>query len=214
MNATEFARNLTNIVSSIQWQPHGENLPNEQWLILVYRYFTEVNKRSLPVDELKKISLVPGNDSQLYQGGLIKTPLLLGDNIDEKIIAAIKYFGVTLVEASAELEEAIFKFVEKHPEVLIWKITAPDVLDSLYAIFETQGLPIYHQKHYTNLLNFLADSTWLTGDKKYNPERKEKLRQLPIYLTVADEIVSLDEENVYLPGEGYQPPEIVENFRL
>ncbi|MDY7006150.1 MAG: hypothetical protein SWX82_20040 [Cyanobacteriota bacterium] len=73
---------------------------------------------------------------------------------------------------------------------------------------------MYQPQHYTTLLNYLADSTWLTGDKKYNSERKEKLRQLPIYLTVADEIVSLDEENVYLPGEEYQPPEIVENFRL
>lgn len=115
MNSAEVARNLTNIFSSTQWQPHGENLPNEEWLILVYRYFTGVNKRDLPVDELKKILLVPGNDGQLYQGGLVETPLLLRDNIDEKIIAAIKYFGATLVEASVELEEAIFKFVERYP---------------------------------------------------------------------------------------------------
>ncbi|MGD1808959.1 sacsin N-terminal ATP-binding-like domain-containing protein [Dapis sp. BLCC M126] len=211
MNTTEVARNLTNIVDSTQWRPTGENLPNEKWLILVYRYFTREN---LPVDELNKIPLVPGNDDHLYRGGLVETPLLCRDNIDEKIIAAIKYFGVNLIEASKELEEAIFKFFDRHPETLIWKVTAPDVLDSLYAIYESQGLPIYQEQHYTTLLNYLADSTWLNGDKKYSPARKEKLRQLPIYLTVTDEIVSLNEENIYLPAEGYQPPEFIENFRL
>ncbi len=211
MNATEVARNLTNIVDSTQWQPTGENLPNEKWLILVYRYFTTEN---LPVDELKKIPLVPGNDGLLYRGGLINTPLLCRENIDQKIIAAIKYFGVNLIEVSKELEEAILKFFDRHPETLIWKVTAPDVLDSLYEIYETQGLPIYQQQHYTTLLNYLADSTWLNGDKKYSPAKKEKLRQLPIYLTVTDELVSLDEENIYLPAEGYQPPEFIENFRI
>ncbi|MGD1699196.1 sacsin N-terminal ATP-binding-like domain-containing protein [Dapis sp. BLCC M229] len=211
MNATEVARNLTNIVDSTEWQPTGENPPNEKWLILVYRYFTNEN---LPVDELKKIPLVPGNDDQLYRGGLIETPLLCRDNIDVEIIAAIKYFGVNLIEVSKELEEAIFKFFDRYPETLIWKVTAPDVLDSLYGIYESQGLPIYHRQHYTTLLNYFADSLWLNGDKKYSPANKEKLSKLPIYLTVTDEIVSLDEENIYLPAEGYQPPEFIENFRL
>nr|MDJ0557252.1 hypothetical protein [Microcoleaceae cyanobacterium MO_207.B10] len=214
MNPTNVARMLINIIDSNQWQPRAKDFPNEQWLILVYRYFTGVSKGDLPMDELKKIPLVPGNDGQLYQGGLVETPLLCGDNFDEKIIATIKYFGVSFIEVSTELQKAIYNFVQRHPETLIWKTIAPDVLDSLYEIYESQSLPIYHQKHYTNLLNFLAESTWLNGDKKYNPERKEKLRQLPIYLTVADEIISLDEESVYLPGEGYQPPEVVENFRL
>ncbi len=214
MNATEVARNLTNIVDSTEWQPTGENLPNERWLILVYGYFTGVSKGDLPVDELNKILLVPGNDGQLYRGGLVETPLLCRDNIDEKIIAAIKYFCVNLIEVSQELEEAIFNFFDRYPETLIWKVTAPDLLDSLYEIYESQGLPIYHRHHYTTLLNYLADSDWLNRDKKYSPANKEKLCQLPIYLTVTDEIVSLDEENIYLPAEGYQPPEIIENFRF
>ncbi len=211
MNATEVARNLTNIVDSAQWEATGENLPNEKWLILVYRYFTREN---LPVDELNKVPLIPGNDGLLYRGGLIETPLLSRDNIDEKILAAIKYFGVNLIEVSKELEEAIVNFFDIHPEKLIWKVTAPDVLDSLYAIYESQGLAIYDRQHYTTLLNYFADSFWLNEDKKYSPANQDKLRQLPIYLTVTDEIVSLDEENIYLPAEGYQPPEFIENFRL
>jgi len=216
MKATEVARKLVYVISSTQsqcdWQSDALNPPNAEWLTLVYNYFFNISPRYLSpetVEELKKVPLVPGNDGKLHKGGTAETPLLCADNIAAETIEAVQYFGVTLVKAPAKLESAIAHFAQRHKNLLVYFLTGPDVLDTVSSRCD-RGLPPYHQQHYTSLLNFLAASE----PTNYNQDSLNKLRQLPIYPTTSNEIVSLNDENVYLPGGGYEPPEIAGKLRL
>ena len=137
------------------------------------------------------------------------TPLLRGDTIEAETIAAVQYFGATLVGAPPKLEGAIALFADRHKNQLVYCITGPDILDIVYLQCD-RGLPPYHEKHYTHLLNFLASQE----QRNYDETRLNKLRQLPIYPTTSGEIVSLNTENVYLTGGGYAPPDIAGNLRL
>lgn len=217
MTATEVAKKLITIIGVLEpvgytWQPEALMPPNAEWLTLVYDYFNNIYYKNLyqeTVDELKKVPLVPGDDGKLYKGGYFDTPLMLNNNIDAETIAALKYFKVTLVKAPAKLEEAIKQFATYHHNVLIWFLTGPDVLDAVYEL-SAQGLPTYNQTHYTSLLNFFAE----IKQKNYSEKQQDKLRSLRIYQTTSQELVSLNDENVYLPGDGYAPPEIAGNLRL
>ncbi|HLO52449.1 MAG TPA: hypothetical protein VK211_28875 [Kamptonema sp.] len=217
MGPKEVAENLNNIINSLEpveytWQPDALKPPNAEWLTLVYDYFENVSRKNLSqatFDELKKVPLVPGDDGKLHKGGFVNTPLMLTDNIDAETIAALKYFKLNLVKAPSKLEEAIAKFIRYHHHPLISFVTGPNVLDTVYWR-SAKGLPPYNQTHYTSIINFFAHSY----HRDYTEYQHDKLRQLSIYQTTSNEIVSLNDENVYLPGDGYEPPEIAGNLRL
>ncbi|MEB3828876.1 hypothetical protein LKK83_15425 [Phormidium sp. CCY1219] len=213
MNAKEVARRLVDVIGSTEqgypWQPDGVNSPNSEWLTQVYRYFTKVS--TLPNEELREVPLVPGNDGKLYKGGLVNTPLWCGRNIDREEVEALKYFGVPLVQASPKLEEAIEQFLQKHPQKFIWFVTGPDVVNTLKSL--AHSLPSsYNQKHHPSLLNFLANPLWIK-DRSYNEEQKTILKTLRIYPTASNELVSLTDDKVYLPG-GYNPPAVAGYLKL
>ncbi len=216
MSAAEVAKKLVNVIGStlseIDWNPDAAHPPNAEWLTLVYQYFYNIGPRYLSqetVEELTKVALVPGSHGKLYKGGYFDTPLLRGDTIEAETIAAVQYFGATLVNAPAKLEGAIALFADRHKNQLVYGITGPDVLDIVYLQCD-RGLPPYNEQHYTNLLNFLASRE----QRNYDETRLNQLRQLPIYPTTSGEIVSLNSENVYLPGDGYEPPDIAGSLRL
>ncbi len=216
MTATEVAKKLVNVIGStaseIDWEPDAPHPPNTEWLTLVYNYFYNISPRHLSqetVENLTKVPLVPGNNGKLYKGGTVETPLLRGDEIEVEIIAAVQYFGATLVKAPPKLEGAIALFADRHKNQLVYSITGPDILDIVYSRCD-RGLPPYDEKHYTHLLDFLASRK----QRNYDKSSLNKLRQLPIYPTASGEIVSLYSENVYLPGDGYEPPEIFGDLRL
>ena len=216
MTAAEVAKKLVNVIGStaseIDWEADAPHPPNAEWLTLVYDYFFKISPRHLSqetVEALTKVPLVPGNNGKLYKGGTVDTPLLRGDTIEAETIAAVQYFGATLVKAPPKLEGAIAQFADRHKNQLVYSITGPDILDIVYSRCD-RGLPPYDEKHYTNLLNFLASRE----QRDYDESSLNKLRQLPIYPTTSGEIVSLNSENVYLPGDGYAPPEIAGSLRL
>lgn len=216
MTAGEVANKLVNVIGSTQseidWKPDAPHPPNAEWLTLVYQYFYNIHPRYLSqetVENLKKVALVPGNHGKLYKGGCFDTPLLRDDKIEAETIAAVQYFGATIVKAPAKLEGAIAQFADRHKNQLVYCITGQDILDTVYSRCD-RGLPPYNEKHYTHLLNFLASRE----QRNYDETRQNKLRQLPIYPTTSGEIVSLNSENVYLPGDGYEPPDIAGSLRL
>ncbi|HEY9693750.1 MAG TPA: hypothetical protein V6D15_16210 [Oculatellaceae cyanobacterium] len=215
MHANEVANKLTQIINShsptYAWQPDALTPPNAGWLTLVYDYFKSIS--SLPLAELKLIPLVPGNDGKLYQGGLDTTPLLHSPDLKPITLAALQYFGVKIIEAPVVLLKAIAQFIERHEDQFIWYTTGPDVVDIISAN-SAKNLTLYDQQHYTSLLNFLADDSWLTGERQFEEHRLSKLRELRIFSTNTEEIVSLNEDNIYLPGDGYSPPEIAGSVRL
>ncbi|MEA5499426.1 hypothetical protein VB834_08965 [Limnoraphis robusta Tam1] len=195
-------------------------LPNTEWLTKVYQYFTNYlpsRDANTVQDKLKTIPLVPATDGKLYRAGSATTPLIFDESISGSIsqqtLESLQYFGVKIVNASPNLEKAIIDFAKKQPNQLIWFLTGSDVVDTIHSHYKP-GLSPYHPEHCEVLLDFLADKKWVAGDNKYNDERLEKLRQLPIYLTVYDEVVNLTDEPVYLPKDGYQPPEIGGELKL
>ena len=205
------------------WDFDNPELPNAEWLTKVYQYFTHYfptrdQKLNTEVQEkLKTIPLVPATDGKLYRGGSATTPLIydnsISGNISQQTLESLQYFGVKIVNASPNLQKAIVDFANRQHNQLLWFVTGSDVVDSIHHYYKP-GLPPYHPEHCEILLDFLADKKWLTGDNKYDDESFEKLRELPIYLTVADEVVNLTDEPVYLPKDGYQPPEIGGELKL
>ncbi|EAW34557.1 sacsin N-terminal ATP-binding-like domain-containing protein [Lyngbya sp. PCC 8106] len=225
MTPLEVASKLTLILDSqdadgLAWNSDNTELPNEGWLTKVYQYFTNYLP-SRDADKLQEklntIPLVPATDGKLYRGGSVTTPLIydnsISGNISQQTLESLQYFGVKIVNAPPKLEKAIIDFAKKQYNQLIWFVTGSDVVDTIHLYYKP-GLSPYHPEHCEVLLDFLADKKWLTGDNKYNDERLEKLRQLPLYLTVADEVVNLTDEPVYLPKNGYQPPEIGGELKL
>jgi 2Fe-2S type ferredoxin len=168
--------------------------PDLQWLIKVYRYFTDVSG-DLP-NELKQIPLVPGSDGNLHRGGLVETPLLCDDlGGDVAISQIVIFFNIVSVEAPEALFLAIDKFIKKHPEQFIWRFNSLDLINTL-ATRENYQLPTYCN-YYHQLLDLLADDL---GIIKNNEAFKKNLRQLKIYPTTNNELVSLTDENVYILG--------------
>ncbi|MEC4893101.1 MAG: hypothetical protein SAL07_07390 [Oscillatoria sp. PMC 1051.18] len=214
MNADVVAEKLVDVIGSndsdsCSWEPNSPHLPNATWLSLVYEYFTNISKYNLPVKALQAVPLVPGDDGKLHYGGRHETPLLCDSETDAETIAAVKYFGINLVKAPAKLEAAIAKFIKSHPNQLIWQLTPPDLVEN-WANGDDNFLPLYQPQYYTSILNYLANYSWSEQKQKY----QEKLRSLAIYLTTEQELVNLKDEEVYLPGNGYEPPAIAGNSKI
>lgn len=217
MSAQDVAERLADVIDSDQllqhpWQPDDQSLPNSSWLTLIYKYFSHQDE--LPIDELKVVPLVPGNDGRLHQGGTALTPLWCGPQIDTVTLEAINYFRVPLVQAPGSLIEAISHFLKKHPDSgFIWGLTAPDLVDTLYAQQSNRGLPAYKAKHYNALVNYLSDRRWQVGTEGFDEDGQSKISELKIFLTAAHEVVALDEVDVYIPGD-YEPPSIAGHLKL
>jgi 2Fe-2S type ferredoxin len=168
--------------------------PEIEWLIKVYQYFTTVNGE-LPT-ELKKTPLVPGSNGVLYRGGLDNTPLWCQENGDLAIVQLATFFDIISVEAPEKLSSAISEFIKKHPDELIWHLTTKDLVETL-AGKEDNRLPAYDCNYYHQLLDLvLGDIKIIKDDKAFN----SKLRQLKIYPTTNDQLVSLVDDNVYVLG--------------
>lgn len=218
MTAAEVAQRLLDVIGSaplaeIEWQPDNTNPPNINWLALVYRYFARINDKELPLEALKKVPLVPGNDGKLHQGGYTNTPLLCASGVAAETRSIMRCFQIPLVEAPAAVLEAIAQFVKRHPNKFIWHLTVPDVIDTLATIAKS-GMPRLDIKNYESLLNFLAsDRVWLNGEGKNDQDRKKNLRQLKIYPTTSNQLVTLNDEKVYITSEFY-PPKVAGSLNL
>jgi len=168
--------------------------PYLDWLIKVYQYFTNLNG-DLP-NELKQVPIVPGSDGNLYRGGLVETPLLCNDlGRDVAISQIVIFFNIVSVEAPEALFLAIDKFIKKHPEQFIWRFNSLDLISTLATRGNCQ-LPVYCN-YYHQLLDLLVGDI---GIIKNNEDFKTNLRQLKIYPTNNNELVSLIDENVYVLG--------------
>ncbi|MBD2538656.1 DUF3883 domain-containing protein [Coleofasciculus sp. FACHB-SPT36] len=211
LTSEEVAKRLKDLIVlgdniAVEWEPDGEQIPNSSWLTQVYNFFSDV--KNLPTNEIKEVPLVPCNDGLLYIGGIAKTPLWYGSSTSREMLDMLKYFEIPLVEAQEPLQRAISMFRSRHPNKLIWRLTVPDLIDTLYA---TGELPAYNPDYYKGLVSFLADRNWIQGEGKNDEPRKEKLRQLQIYPTIEGQPTELN--NVYALG-GYVPPKVAGSLKL
>jgi hypothetical protein len=114
---------------------------------------------------------------------------------DVAISQIVIFFNIVSVEAPEALLLAIDKFVKKHPEQFILRFNSLDLISTLATRGNSQ-LPTYCN-YYHQLLDLLAGDS---GIIKNNEDFKKNLRQLRIYPTTNNELVSLLDENVYLLG--------------
>jgi sacsin len=180
------------------WKPASQDPPNASWLAQVFTYFKKCSQ--VPTDEFNKLPLVPGSDGQLHQGGFPSTPLL-GGAIPPKLEGVLKRFGVPLVKGPEELVEAIGSFADAHTDTVVWKLTGPDLVDTLVEL-STEGFPPFDAKQYAAIVDFLADPQW-----NYDEARKTKLKGLLLFATTSGEPIDLTTGKIYMPGS-YDAPKL------
>ena len=191
----------------VQWQPNGQAIPNADWLALVYQYLADLN---IFPTEFKQIPLVPCRDGLLYAGANDATPLWYGTKFSREILDMLEYFGVKLFDAKGELQNAIATFHSRHPHQMIHTLSVPKVIDKLAGL---PSLPVYDQGIYYSLIDYLcSDRTWLYGDGRNDEERKIKLRHLPIYPTISEELTDIN-DRVFV-STGYKLPQVAGNLNL
>ncbi|NES98691.1 MAG: hypothetical protein F6K32_26665 [Desertifilum sp. SIO1I2] len=200
-------------LSEEAWNPDGEKIPNTSWLAKVYRYLRELRYKHFPSAALQTIPLLPGIDGKLYAAKHEKAPLWVPAETSAELVAAVSYFGVNLIAAGEALKSAIASFIQSHPNTVILSLSGVTLVDILHAYYQNTALPAYHATHYPTLLAYIAKDL-SDYPKQYDGNRRQKLRQLPIYRTNSDRLVSLNEENVYLPSEGYEPPAFAGEFHF
>lgn len=210
MDAAEVARRLKDVIdpNNPEWNPNSEDVPNAEWLTLVYRYFTK--QRSLP-KELDTVPIVPGNDGKLHCLINTKTPLWASSQLDPDSLEMMRYFQVPLVDASNSLYDAISRFRVVH-DPSIRELTIPDFIDTLYANNISRGRLPYSKKRYDSLLDYLANPQWIQGKGKNDTERHNNLRELSIFPTLNHSLTTLNSTNVYIPD--IQPPKTSGKFNL
>gem|GEM_PF-2100019 len=216
MNAVSVAERLVDIIDDCHnnepWEPNGDGLPNAEWLASVYKYLA--SQKTLPVQQLKKVPLVPGNDGKLHQGGNSLTPLWCDSSVDDDMREMLEYFDIQLLEAPEILSSVIEKFIYQHSEKFIWELTVPDLIDTLNSY--NQNLPPYEKYFYELLLTFFCDKTWLKGKGKDDMDRQTKLSKLRIYPTQNEQLVSIENENIFI-ARGFDVPNLdlgIQFFKL
>lgn len=206
MDAVVVADRLSEIIdvdyyNNEPWEPNGDNLPNAEWLSLVYKYF--VGQETLPVQQLIKVPLVPAKDGKLHQGGNSMTPLWCNSSVDYDTKVMLAYFDIPLIEAPRILSSEISKFISQHSNQFIWELTVPDLIDTLASY--QNNLPAYEKYFYDFLLVFLCDRSWFKGEGKDDTDRREKLAKLRIYPTHNEQLASLDDENGFIARDFIVP---------
>lgn len=209
MVSSDVAKRLKDIIDPkgkqiIEWYPQEQNLPNSKWLAQIYIYFAD---RELP-DELKEVPLVPSDEDRLHIGHTLDTPLWCDASALSDTWKALSYFKVPTVKARSSLKKAISRFLSSHPEEFIFRLTVPDLIDTLSTIEE---FPPYHKEFYGALLNFLSDRHWIEGKGSKDIERHEILSSLPIYLTTKSNVLSSIQDAYIAVSE---PPKVAGSLKL
>lgn len=208
-------------LSGEAWNPDSATPPNANWLAKVYVYLQRLRHKHFPVAALQSIPLLPGIDGKLYAAKHEKAPLWVPLDTSAELIAAVQYFGINLIAAGELLKNAIPEgiasrialFIQYHPNTVILSLSGITLVDILHARHHNTALPAYHAAHYSTLLAYIAQDL-SKNPKQYDDNRKQKLRQLPIYRTNSDRLISLNAENAYLPSESYEPPAFAGEFHF
>ena len=199
-------------LDAIEWQPQESKWPNEEWLILLFRYLVDNKWEIVKADKLKDIPLIPDQFSKLWKMGKYSTPLLITTDNDIDLLHALKIIEIPLVTGSRELLTAIESFYQKF-QGFIWQITGPDLVDLLDWSLKNWGekARVFDKNIHEPLLDFLADNRHYEDYKLSN--RIEKIKKLPILITETTEIICPNKENIYIPA-GENPPPIAGEIKL
>lgn len=191
----------------VQWQPDSPTSPNRTWLLRVFRYLTAVKPEDLKQvrTELLKLPLVPDQFGQLHCMGEPGAPLLVSSDHPPPLCGALTALGIPIVTPDPELHSAIAGIAAAHKE-LVRPFDGPNLIRVLHARLAqwAQADLATRRAAAVQVLDFLSLPAWTDA---YTKELREVLRQLPLFLTQEQVLVSARERNLFLPGE-YVPPSI------
>ena len=174
------------------------------WLTAFFNFLTSADGVSVGnnKDNLKKLLLLEDQGANLWQMGLVKTPLIPGKEPKE-LLNALTELGIPILTVEDDLRAAISRFSSKH-KGFVWELTPKDIADNLKAHVEKNCLnegALDKRKFLEPILDFLTSSSWLSD----TDDRLPFLRQLKLLPTTCGQRVAAQDENVYIPG--FKPPE-------
>lgn len=206
MDAAAAIRNLKTHLEPTEgqraWEAGGHTIPNEAWLVKLFQWLTSLPSPGLHVEELKKLALIPDDRGTLWSPGTAKTPLLPDDGIPRDLRAALRDFGLPVVDGSAALVSAVRQLAARCPG-LVWGVTGPDVIDTLATVSSLGSTIPVNAATRLKLLTWLAEQD---AERPLDSARLAKLSALRLWRTEdAQELAAATDPNLFL-STGYKPP--------
>lgn len=187
----------------IQWEPNGEKIPNEPWLIEIYDYIVESSIK-ISRSEIEDIPLIPDQQGRLHNLYRVSTPLLPTEHA--RLNAAIDALGLPILSGSVALTKAVRRFTSLLEEHGIWAAEGVDLIDGLAAWHDSwkDRFSRYTRAVHDPILDALSDQQCI---EELDDDRIEKLSGLRILPVNDGRIVDSKEPDFYLPA-GEQPPPV------
>lgn len=187
----------------IQWEPTGEKIPNEAWLIEVFEYFVKSGIQ-ITRSEIEDFPLIPDQHGRLHKLYHVSTPLLPIEH--ERLNAALRKLGIPLLSGSPTLTDAARRFTNRLDEDGLWVAEGVDLIDCLAAWHDSWKdlFPKYTPAVHDPILDALSDQRCL---EQLDDDGIEKLAGLRILPVNDGRIVDAKEPDFYLPA-GEQPPTV------
>jgi sacsin len=189
----------------VEWNPRGNALPNAKWLTRLFGYLAEEHCLKDPhiVAELENYCIIPDQFRRLNQPGKHETPLWSSapDGRPLRLTDALAAFRVPLVDGPKPLVRALRGALEHASRELVWSQTGRDLIDTIASQRhlwedELEYTPQVHDR----LLDFLASEP-----PSQIAERRDELRELPIFPTTDGFLVHLDADDVCVPDRARLP---------
>ena len=182
----------------MDWIPAGDDVPNEAWLLKLFRYLAKVQKGELADANirtvLRSVCWIPDQHGHLHRAGQPGTPLLRpAEKAKASLISALSSLGLPLVTGSELLMSAIAQFSAGHTD-LVRPLTANTAALALKAT----GLALtkFDANVHDAVVDFFANA-FLAED--LTDQAATALAGLPIIPTNAGQLVAAVDVDVYLP---------------
>ncbi len=189
------------------WNPAAPQPPNTRWLTQFYNYLSGEKTRKATLEGLKELAVVPDERRRLHRPGGFTSPLLLTDEQvrDKELCQALEAFSIPRITGSEGLVSAIRAFTLTHPQGGIRQLGAATLVEALSASQKTwtDKARSYSPEVHDVLLGLLSQTAWLDS---LTPQHVKLLRALPIFPTAENQLIRLDQAQVYQPADSAPPP--------
>lgn len=206
MDTAAAIRNLTTHLEPTggrrAWDANGGAAPNEAWLVKLFQWLTSVPDVASQLGALKKLALIPDDRGTLWPPGTTATPLLPDDGVARDLRAALRAFGLPVVDGSPSLVSAVRQLAARCPG-LVWGVTGRDVVDTLATVPAPGSTIPPNAATRSKLLTWLAEQD---AELPLDKERLAKLAALRLWRTEDDQaLAAATDPNLFL-STGYKPP--------
>jgi hypothetical protein len=184
------------------WETGGGAAPNEVWLVKLFRWLTSLPDVASHLEALKKHALIPDDRGTLWPPGTMATPLLPDDGVAKDLRAALRAFGLPVVDGSPALVSVIRQLAARCTG-LVWGVTGRDVVDTLATVPSPGSTIPSNAEARVKLLTWLAEQD---AEQPLDAARRTKLSALRLWRTEDDEALAAANDPDLFLSTGYKPP--------